>query len=69
MKFVLQSILCAVICKFSEFYYNFVTMELEKLKLFHNFALQKGFFLKIRWIFILKQICILRKVEEVFFEL
>lgn len=44
-------------------------MELEKLKLFHNFALQKGFFLKIRWIFILKQICILRKVEEVFFEL
>lgn len=46
------------------FYYNFITIELGKLKVFHNFALQKEyFFSKNRWIFILKWICILRKVR------
>lgn len=50
-----------MICKFSELYYNFIAIELGKFKIFHYFALQKRYlFLKIRWIFIQKEICILR---------
>lgn len=35
---------CSIICKFSEFYYNFITTELGKLKIFEQFCPPKELF-------------------------
>lgn len=45
MKLVLQSVLCDVLWSANfMFYYNFITIELEKLNFFLIFSLQKRFF-------------------------
>lgn len=59
-----------MICKLSEFYYNFISLGVDKLtKFIILFAelffspKQRLFLLKIRYIFIWKLICTLRKIE------